>query len=71
MEFSFIDSLKAGGASATLIAVAVIVYKLSQHVCGHRLRSDCCGRRGTIGITVDPMPPPSPDKKDAPPAVAV
>lgn len=56
----FTDALKAGGASASLIAVAGILIKIAQMFCGHRLRSECCGREGTIGISVENIPAPVP-----------
>lgn len=63
MDFS--DALKAGGASATLILIVGIALKIVQSFCGHRIRSECCGRKATVGITVENMPPqqPSPEKK--------
>ena len=57
----FTDALKAGGASATLIAIVGIVGKILHSVCGHRIRSECCGREGTVGVKVENMP--SPEKR--------
>lgn len=56
----FIDALKAGGASATILAIAGIGLKLLQTFCGHRLRSECCGREGTVGVAVEEMTPRGP-----------
>ena len=53
----FTDALKAGGASASIITIIAVAYKIVQSVCGHRLRSECCGREATIGATVEEMPP--------------
>jgi hypothetical protein len=53
----FTDALKAGGASATLIMIIGIAIKLMQSMCGHRLRSECCGRNGTIGVSVENITP--------------
>lgn len=53
MDFS--DALKAGGASATLIAIVGIVIKLIQSTCGHRLKSECCGKTASIGVKVESM----------------
>lgn len=52
----FEDALKAGGASASLIAIVGIAIKLFQSFCGHRVRSECCGKEGSIGVVVDDMP---------------
>ena len=54
---NFEDALKAGGASATILAIAGIALKLVQTFCGHRLRSECCGKEGTVGVAVEQMTP--------------
>ena len=66
----FTDALKAGGASATIIAILGIVVKIVQSFCGHRLRSECCGRTATIGVGVEDMSPklPKPSLTIPPPA---
>ena len=56
----FESALKAGGASATMIAIVGIAVKLFQSFCGHRLRSECCGREGTVGVSVEDIPKRSP-----------
>ncbi len=53
----FTDALKAGGASASIIAILGIVVKVFQNFCGHRLRSECCGREATMGVGVEDMTP--------------
>ena len=53
----FTDALKAGGASATIIAIVAIVYKVVSAVCGHRVRSECCGHIGTVGVITEEMSP--------------
>jgi hypothetical protein len=58
MDFS--DALKAGGASATMIAIVGIAVKLFQSFCGHRFRSECCGREATVGVSVEDIPKRSP-----------
>ena len=54
---NFEDALKAGGASATMIAIVGVVVKLVQSFCGNRVRSECCGKEGTVGVAVEQMPP--------------
>ena len=54
-DFGLVDSLKAGGASAVLISLGAIAYKLIKAFCGHRVRSECCGHEGTVGVKVEPM----------------
>lgn len=56
----FVDALKAGGASATILAIAGIGIKLIQTFCGHRIRSECCGREGSVGVSVEQMTPRGP-----------
>jgi len=58
MEMDFTDALKAGGASATIIAIVAVVYKLVSAFCGHRVRSECCGHTGSVGVTTEEMTPP-------------
>jgi hypothetical protein len=67
MDFS--DALKAGGASATMILIVGLVFKVVQMTCNRRIRSECCGRKGTLGIGVEEM---TPDKEEiTKPSVAV
>jgi hypothetical protein len=60
MDFTFEDALKAGGVSATLITILGIGVKLVQKFCGNRVRSECCGKEGTVGVVVEPMSPRAP-----------
>lgn len=53
----FESALKAGGASATFIAIIGIVVKLIQSFRGGRLHSECCGHHGTVGVNVEAMTP--------------
>ena len=62
MDFTFEDALKSGGASATILAIAGIGYKLLSMFCGKRVRSECCGHEATAAISVEVVqsPPPAP-----------
>lgn len=53
----FKAALEAGGVSASLIAILGIAYKVIQSFCGHRLRSECCGKEATVGVNVEDMSP--------------
>lgn len=65
----FTDALKAGGASATIILIAGVAIKIIQMACNHRIKSECCGHKGTIGIGVEQMTPDKESKEGAfPPA---
>lgn len=56
----FESALKAGGASATMIAIIGIAVKIFQSFCGHRVRSECCGKEGSVGVAVEQMTPRGP-----------
>ena len=58
MSGSFVDALQMGGASATIFAIIVGIYKLLTVVVNHRCRSDCCGRFFSLGIAVEETTPP-------------
>lgn len=59
-------ALTAGGASASMIAVAGLIYKILQSFCGKKLRSECCEREMSVGVVVDDMP-----KREPRPSVEV
>lgn len=69
----FTDALKAGGASATIITIFAIAYKVITTVCNHRVKSECCGKEGTMAISVAEVSPPhaKPVVPVAPDAVVV
>ena len=67
----FEDALKAGGVSATLITIIGIGVKLFQKFCGNRVRSECCGKEGTVGVVVEPMTPREPRPSVGTPAPLV
>jgi hypothetical protein len=53
--------LQQAGLSGTFIAVVLIVYRLLKLANNHKIVSDCCGKRLSIGLRVDEMnqsPPP-------------
>ena len=54
--------LTSAGVSTSVIAGAIIAYKIFMSLKGHRMVSDCCGRKGEIGFDVRDMPP-SPPKE--------
>ena len=64
----FTDALKAGGASATIILIVGIAIKVIQMACNHRIKSECCGHKGTIGIGVEQMTPEKESKEGTFPA---
>jgi len=63
MDFTFTDALKAGGASTVLILIVGIGYKAIQMICNHRVKSECCGHKGTMGVEVEVMGDTPPDAK--------
>lgn len=50
------NALAAAGVSSSAIAVLFIVYKVLQKVVGHRVISNCCGRRMEVGVDIRDMP---------------
>lgn len=71
---NFDDAMKAGGASATIIAIVGIAFKLIQSFCGRRVKSECCGYTGSAGVSVETIvvdiPPPPPPSVRASPMIA-
>ncbi len=47
--------LQMSGVSVSTFAIVYIIYKSIQLCINHRVVSDCCGRRGSIGISVTEM----------------
>jgi hypothetical protein len=50
------NALAAAGVSSSAVAILFIIYKVVQKVIGHRIVSNCCGRRMEVGIDVRDMP---------------
>ena len=59
----FTDAMKAGGASTVLIIAVGLAYKLIQMACNHRIKSDCCGRQGVVGVEMEAWNGTPPDTK--------
>ena len=49
--------LQTAGISTTMITVIGIIGIIIKNICGHRVRSECCGREATAGVTVEAMEP--------------
>jgi len=49
----FTESLKVGGASATILLIIGITVKVFQVCINHRLRSECCGREASLAVSVE------------------
>ena len=54
--------LASAGVSTTTMAILFIAYKVFMKLKGHRLVSDCCGRKGEVGFDVRDMPPTPPEE---------
>jgi hypothetical protein len=54
--------LASAGVSTTTMAILFIAYKVFMKFKGHRIVSDCCGRRGVVGFDVRDMPPTPPEE---------
>ena len=53
-------TLQQAGLSSAGVAILFILYRVCQAVIGHRLTSDCCGRRIEVGVAVSEMSGTSP-----------
>jgi len=51
------DLLAMSGASAGTIAIVLLVYKVLKSVVGKKLISNCCGRKGELGLDIQPTTP--------------
>jgi hypothetical protein len=49
--------LASAGVGSSTIAGLFIAYKIFKKLNGHRLVSDCCGKKGEIGFVVRDMAP--------------
>jgi len=58
-----LTSLQTAGVSTSAIALLFCVYKVFECAIGHRLISDCCGKRMSVGVDVRDMPH-SPDSSE-------
>jgi len=54
--------LASAGVSTTTMAILFIAYKVFMKMKGHRLVSDCCGRKAEVGFDVRDMPPTPPEE---------
>jgi hypothetical protein len=63
--------LQQAGLSTAGIAILFIAYRVSKAIIGHRLISDCCGRRMEMGLAIADMsgtsPPASVETLQPPP----
>ena len=57
-----VAALQTAGLSSGSIVVLFILYRLWKASVGHRIVSDCCGRRLELGLAVRDMPA-TPDTK--------
>lgn len=62
------SALATAGVSTSSIAILYLLYKAFNTLKGHRLVSDCCGKKGEIGFDVRDMPP-SPEETKSHPEV--
>jgi hypothetical protein len=59
------NMLASAGVSTTTMAVLFIAYKVFMKMKGHRIVSDCCGRKGELGFDVRDMPPTPPKETES------
>jgi hypothetical protein len=62
----------SAGIGSSTVAILLIVYRVFLYANGHRLVSDCCGKKGEIGFVVRDMPPsPQSESQSLPTAAGV
>jgi hypothetical protein len=54
------EYLASAGVGSSTIAVLFVAYKLFKNVEGHKLVSNCCGKRTEVGFAVEDMSPSHP-----------
>ena len=65
------EHLASAGIGSSTIAVIYLVIRVFKYANGHRLVSDCCGKKGEIGFVVRDMPPsPQEETKNHPTAAS-
>jgi hypothetical protein len=62
--------LASAGIGSSTIAILFLAYKLFQKVEGHKLVSNCCGKKTEVGFAVEEMSPSHPEEKKNPPTEA-
>ena len=62
--------LASAGVGSSTIALLFLVYKLFNKFEGHKLVSNCCGKKAEMGFAVEEMSPTHPVEKKNPPTEA-
>jgi hypothetical protein len=62
--------LASAGVGSSTIAILFLIYKAFNRLQGHKLVSNCCGRKAEVGFAVADMSPSRQEEKKNPPAVA-
>jgi hypothetical protein len=62
--------LASAGVGSSTIAVLFFAYKLFKKFNGHKLVSNCCGKKTEVGFAVEEMSPSHSEEKKNPPAEA-
>jgi hypothetical protein len=62
--------LASAGVGSSTIAILFLLYKGFNRIQGHKLVSNCCGRKAEVGFAVADMSPSHSEEKKNPPAEA-
>ena len=62
--------LASAGVGSSTIAVLFFAYKLFKKLNGHKLVSNCCGKKTEVGFAVEEMSPSHPEETKNPPTEA-
>jgi hypothetical protein len=62
--------LASAGVGSSTIAVLFVAYKLFKKLEGHKLVSNCCGKKTEVGFAVEEMSPSHSEERRNPPVEA-
>jgi len=62
--------LASAGVGSSTIALLFLAYKLFKKLEGHKLVSNCCGKKTEVGFAVEDMSPSHPEETKNPPTEA-
>jgi hypothetical protein len=61
-KMDWADAYKLSGAGGSVALALVILYKVGGAIINKRAISDCCGKRGSLGIGIQAMESDKPEK---------
>jgi hypothetical protein len=59
--------LASTGLGTSSIAIIFVLYQVLKRCNGHRLISDCCGKKSEVGFVIDDLTPDNKQQDNKPP----